>query len=148
MSTDKMWRSYALPIFTVQNGSLRRGDIYTLQPHRGWGAGSKLTACHAAGPGPRHAAACHAMHTLLLLRCHATYQRSCLCLAREMRIVTGLAGWLRHINRLITTPHCNTASQLQPIGYSLSLRMVGGISGIVHCGPSLGHLGDSTIPGK
>ena len=96
MSTDKMWRSYALPIFTVQNGSLRRGDIYTLQPLGGWGVGSSLSPatmpsmplpccslpCHALCAAGRR----HAMHTLLLLRCCATHQRSCLRLAGEMRI--------------------------------------------------------------
>ena len=67
----------------------KRGYIYATAA-AGVGGWFEPEPGHAAGHAPCHAAACHAMpsvlvgdampmHTLLL-RCHATHQRSCLCL--------------------------------------------------------------------
>jgi len=92
-----MWNC-GLPILTLNICSLRRGDIYTLQPQRGYGDGSKLTACTMPAMAPAMlqlalccaalcavpyasvlCGCCHAMHTLLLLCCCA-YAATLLCL--------------------------------------------------------------------
>ena len=121
-----------LPILTLNICSLRRGDIYTLQPHPGWGVGSILTACHACLPVRLHtmyACTCSAPAAVrMCIMCCCMLRINAALLARVVACLAHAAerGWISD-----TAP--------QPIGYwptghfLIGGSVVGGLE-IVHCG--------------